>query len=225
MLETAERVNSQYEANNYVFNRQLKAYELAKEMVSGKILELGSGEGYGIDLLSPKADIYQAVDKFDTTIDFDKNKNVRFTKLTIPPLSGIQDNSYDFVVAFQLIEHIEEDRDLVKEINRVLVKGGKFIVTTPNIKTTLSRNPWHIREYTKEELHELLKSSFHKVETLGIFGDVLVDEYYQENKRSVDRIMKYDIFNLQYRLPRSVLKIPFDILNHLNRKKNPSKIK
>ncbi|MFT4851590.1 MAG: hypothetical protein ACI83B_004157, partial [Sediminicola sp.] len=33
------------------------------------------------------------------------------------------------------------------------------------------------------------------------------------------RIMRFDIFNLQYRLPAPLLRIPYDILNRMNRNK------
>jgi hypothetical protein len=42
-------------------------------------------------------------------------------------------------------------------------------------------------------------------------------EYYEKNKASVKRITRFDIFNLQYRLPRRLLQIPFDIANKMNR--------
>ena len=59
----------------------------------------------------------------------------------------------------------------------------------------------------------------------GITGNEKVMEYYEQNKRSVKRITQFDIFNLQYRLPPSVLKIPYEILNRWNRNKLQSNAK
>jgi hypothetical protein len=42
-------------------------------------------------------------------------------------------------------------------------------------------------------------------------------KYYEENKRSVEKITRYDIFDLQHRLPAFMLKIPYEILNRINR--------
>ncbi len=50
-------------------------------------------------------------------------------------------------------------------------------------------------------------------------GNEKVMSYYDQNRRSVEKITRFDVFNLQYRLPRAVLQIPYDILNRLNRKK------
>jgi hypothetical protein len=44
-------------------------------------------------------------------------------------------------------------------------------------------------------------------------------DYYNKNKESVNKVMKYDIFNLQWILPRQVLQVPYDIMNRRNRKK------
>ena len=44
-------------------------------------------------------------------------------------------------------------------------------------------------------------------------------KYYQENKRSVEKITRFDIFKLQHWLPAALLKIPYDYLNRANRKK------
>ncbi len=84
---------------------------------------------------------------------------------------------------------------------------------------SLTRNPWHIREYTVEELKTLFLKYFKSVGAKGVFGGPKAMEYYQKNKESVHKIMRFDVLNLQYRLPRQLLEVPYDILNRLNRKK------
>ena len=123
------------------------------------------------------------------------------------------------MISFQVIEHIRRDGDFVREIARVLRPGGCFIVTTPNAPMSLTRNPWHVREYTAEGLRKLLAGSFSTVEALGVFGDEKVMDYYEENRRSVRRITRFDILDLQHRLPRRLLQLPYDLLNRLNRRK------
>jgi SAM-dependent methyltransferase len=122
-------------------------------------------------------------------------------------------------VSFQVIEHIENDFLYLKEIHRVLKPGGVALITTPNRKMSLSRNPWHVREYLADELNALAAKIFKHVEMKGITGNEKVMEYYEQNKKSVNRITRFDIFNLQYKLPASILRIPYEILNRYNRNK------
>ena len=111
------------------------------------------------------------------------------------------------------------DEEFVREVSRVLRKGGVFIVSTPNAPMSLTRNPWHVREYTAEELRQLLGSCFPGIEALGVFGNEQVAAYYEKNRRGVERITRFDPLDLQHRLPRWMLQIPYDLLNRLNRRK------
>ena len=219
ILQTAERSSHLDPSENVIYQRHLVAYKEAAKMISGTVLEIGSGEGYGIMELAPIADKYIAVDKYDTYIsdELKCENDITFIQTEVPPLKDVADNSVDFAVTFQVIEHIQNDELFLKEIRRVLKRGGKLIMTTPNVKMSLTRNPWHIREYSPEQMRNVLKSVFKDFELKGVFGNKKVMDYYQKNKDSVRKITRWDIFNMQYWLPRWFLQIPYDILNRFNR--------
>lgn len=221
IIQTAERHSAKLPSDNVMHQRHMIAYSEAAGRVSGHILEIGSGEGYGIEYLSSKADQYTAIDKFPSQYDISdsEKKKVHFHQMSVPPFKNIADNTFDFVVSFQVIEHIKDDSFFIREIYRVLKPGGKLILTTPNREMSITRNPWHIREYLSNELENLVKKTFSNVEMKGVFGSEKVMKYYQANKESVAKITRFDIFDLQYKLPRQILQIPYDILNRINRKK------
>jgi SAM-dependent methyltransferase len=218
-MSTAERVSATDASDNYVLQRSIFAYLEATKIVKGTVLEIGTGSGYGVKYMAPVVDKFVTIDKFVCDVDFKEHPNVEFRQMTVPPFAGISDNTFDFVVTFQVIEHIKNDDLFVKEIARVLKPGGKLIVTTPNRNMSLSRNPWHIREYRPKELSELLKKHFRTIDAKGVYGNQTVMSYYEKNKESVQRIMKYDVFKMQWWLPRQVLQVPYDIMNRRNRKK------
>lgn len=216
---TTEIASDKLVSDNPIHQRLLKAYIIAKDLVNGDLLEVGCGEGRGVELLSPKCKSYLALDKITDVIEklSSQYPNVNFKQAVVPPFTGVEDNSFDWVVSFQVIEHIQDDKKFLEEIHRVLKPGGKAIISTPNIKMTLTRNPWHVREYTAQQLESLCKAIFSKVDAKGVAGNDKVMDYYEANKKSVEKITRFDIFNLQYRLPASFLRIPYDIMNRLNR--------
>lgn len=216
-LHTAERVSRTDVSDNYVFQRSILAYHYAAGLVSGDVLEIGTGMGYGIEIIAPSATSYTTIDK-NCAYDASLPDNTRFQQMEVPPI-GFADESFDYVISFQVIEHIKRDKDFVKEVSRVLRKGGKFIVSTPNAPMSLTRNPWHIREYTEQQLLDLLSADFSSIEAYGVNGNEKIMQYYEQNRRSVERIMRFDILDLQHRLPRWILQIPYDVMNRLNRRR------
>ncbi len=215
-MKTAERVSLSV-AENFVYQRSRLAYVKASELISGCVLEIGTGTGYGVDIIAPHALHFTTIDKFRSEKLATLPANVEFMEATAPPLP-FADESFDCVVSFQVIEHIKRDREFVREVWRVLKPGGCFIVTTPNRPMSLTRNPWHVREYRIEELRELL-GDFRSVECRGVGGNERVWEYYEKNRESVHRIMRFDLLRMQWWLPRWLLRIPYDIMNRLNRRR------
>ncbi len=219
-IRTAERVSAEA-SDNFVFQRSLLAYHAAAERLSGTVLEIGTGTGYGIRVVAPHTDRFITIDKHRPANLPELQRqaaNVEFRTATVPPLP-FDEAAFDCVISFQVIEHIEQDAEFVREVHRVLRPGGKFIVTTPNAPMSLTRNPWHVREYRAEELRALLQGPFAQVEMLGVSGNERVTAYYECNRESVRRIARFDIFDLQHRLPRQLLQIPYDWLNRQNRRK------
>lgn len=217
---TTEITSDKIPSDNPIHQRLLSAYYHAQDFITGDLLELGCGEGRGVELLAPLASSYVGIDKIKPIIDGlkDKFQGYKFLDGVFPPFP-FEDNQFDTIVTFQVIEHVKKDEDFIKEIHRVLKPGGRALVTTPNIKMTLSRNPWHIREYTAEQLTALCMKYFDQVDMKGIAGSERVLDYHEQNRKSVNKIMKFDVLNLQHHLPAALLRKPYEILNRMNRKK------
>lgn len=204
-----------------IHNRLFSGYVFAKDLVKGDTLEVGCGVGRGIETLIGNTTTFTGIDKNKSLTDSLKEKfpTVTFLNMSIPPFKGLEDNSFDTIVSLHVIEHIEDDKKFIDEIYRVLKPGGTAILSTPNKNLSFARNPWHIKEYTKDSLLDMVKGKFSESNIRGIAGSEKVQAYMDENKKNVDKIMRFDIFNLQWNLPASFLRLPYEILNRKNRKK------
>ncbi len=219
MYKTTEITSAEIKSDNPVHQRLLFPYVEAAQIVRGNVLEIGCGWGRGLDLLTKAADHYTGIDKNDALITAlsAEYRNATFIAANIPPLARLSDNQFDFIVTFQVIEHISDDDLFIREVHRVLKPGGKLLLTTVNRTFSLTRNPWHVREYDAAGLKALLARYFPTLETRGIHGNDKVMTYYEQNKESVKKLTRFDIFDLQHRLPRRLLQVPYDLMNRLNR--------
>lgn len=219
MYKTTEIASSEIVSDNPVHQRLLFPYQYVSHLVSGNLLEIGCGTGRGVAVLADKISSYTGVDKNEALLNqlSQQYPDFKFIDMFLPPLKDIPSDTFDFVITFQVIEHIENDDYFLKEAARVLKPGGKLYLTTVNKVFSLTRNPWHVREYLADELANLMRKHFSEVETLGVHGNEKVMAYYEENKKSVAKITRFDIFNLQYKLPRTWLQVPYDLANRLSR--------
>jgi SAM-dependent methyltransferase len=216
-------------ANNVTYQRCLYAYDFAIPYIAGKkVVDIGCGLAYGTSLMAAHADRITGIDYDQQTIEANKIRykhitNLDFLRSAVPPLA-LEDNSVDVVTAFQFIEHIENRDEFIKDVLRVLRPGGKLLITTPNAKKSLARNPFHVHEYTFDEMKEELRSAGAEFELKGLQGDEKVNKYYEENGKWVRRILRFDVFGLHKKLPAGLLTVPYNWITSLMRKNLMDKV-
>jgi len=144
MIQTTEITSGDIASDNPIHQRLLFAYFKARSYVSGQLLDIGCGEGRGIHYLRDEVLSYTGIDKNPEVLEVLKKQypGNNFLEMNIPPFEGFAGEKFDTVVSFQVIEHIDNDDLFIEEIHRVLSKNGLAILSTPNIRMSLTRNPW-----------------------------------------------------------------------------------
>ncbi len=92
-----------------------------------------------------------------------RRTNVREVLFDDMTSSSLPSDAFDCVVAVEVLEHVERDADFVREVRRVLKTDGVFLMTTPNGDFVRNTNPDHKRHYTRQQLSDLLSSTFDNV--------------------------------------------------------------
>lgn len=183
---TGERTVPGIPEENYWFRRHEVVYlDLRARCADLEVLEAGSGEGYGANMI---ADVAARV----TCVDYDISavEHVRARYPRVEMLHGnlaqlpLPDASVDTVVNFQVIEHLWDQAQFLRECFRVLRPGGELLVSTPN-RITFSPgrdtplNPFHTRELNAVELTELLVDA-------GFEVSVMTGVHHGERLRALD---------------------------------------
>ncbi len=218
------------DTNNVTYERCQFAYEFALPLIKGKtVLDVGCGLAYGTALMAESAASIVGVDYDQSVVDdntrqYSAIKNLSFQRVTVPPLP-FADESFEVITSFQFIEHIHPRKEYLKECIRVLKPGGKLYVTTPNTKRSLARNPFHIHEYTFEEMRNEVSSLTKNFELKGLNGNDKVKQYYEENGKFVRNILKWDVLGLHKKLPASWVTVPYNFITSIMRSKLKEKVK
>jgi SAM-dependent methyltransferase len=127
-------------------------------------LEIGCGTGFVISyiqrmmprLVISGSEIYSEGLKF---------VSVRLKDVTLYQMDARQipfNNEFDLIGVFDVIEHIEDDSNVLQQINKALKPGGKVVITVPQHKflwTKIDELSYHKRRYTKQELEQKITTA------------------------------------------------------------------
>src|SRR3990167_2288256 len=157
-----------------------------------KIVDVGCGIGVGTNILSEEADFVWGIDKNLNSIKFAtqafsriKNGIYYSSQVTFEQMDIMEDSreflKFDVVVVVEVIEHIKEAKRFIETLIRKFDKRKPedpttYFFSTPNrnndkIQKDRPKNSYHVREYTSEEVMNLLRGFFSNVELFNDKGE------------------------------------------------------
>jgi len=145
-----------------------------------------------------------------------RRPNLRYIVCDLDRIASLGE-LFDVVSSFQVIEHLRDPEPFLQQVQCVLRPGGEFILTTPNRLMTRVENPYHVREYTAEELQALLCRFFPHVTLLGVFGDEHALAYERARAANAQGILRWDPLGLRRLLPRKLVEFAYPHLARLVR--------
>lgn len=151
-----------------IWYEHMHRYALALELVQGKtVLDAACGEGYGSALLAGRAESVTGVDISEQAVRHASERysadNLAFRAADCCALP-FDDDSFDCVVSFETLEHLENQQQLLSEFRRVLKDDGFLVISSPDKAVYTDQhgndNEFHVKELYRDELNDLLTGHF-----------------------------------------------------------------
>ncbi|TVL43137.1 class I SAM-dependent methyltransferase [Brachyspira hyodysenteriae] len=111
--------------------------EYLKNIDYNKLLDIGSGTGYLINMLKKykaTAEFY-GLDLSEEMINISKSKNIKDAEFILGSANKLpfNDNTFDIVTCIQSFHHYPYPDEAMKEVYRVLKKGGIYILSDTGV--------------------------------------------------------------------------------------------
>jgi SAM-dependent methyltransferase len=157
------------ECQREIWYEHMHRYAFATGLVAGRrVLDAACGEGYGSALLGRFAARVSGVDIDPEAIAHARARyaddgRIEFFEADCCALP-FDDDSFDCIVSFETVEHLDNQSGLFGELRRVLKPEGFALISSPDREVYSgelgNENPWHVRELDRAEFERLVADHF-----------------------------------------------------------------
>lgn len=137
------------------------------------VLDAGCGDGVLLDLLGRQGALAVGLDAEQVGLELARQELKR-RGTTASLIQGICEalpfclGAFDAILAVEVIEHLEDPDRFMSEAGRVLTDEGILIVTTPRRREgEPPKSQFHVREFSRDELTDMLTRHFPQSEVFG----------------------------------------------------------
>lgn len=172
ILYQSEEKNFWFRGRNKIIGNAVARFLSPKS----RILEVGCGTGYVSRYLKKMGYHIECSDLFFDALQFCKERNAgeRYYQCNLTDRLFVEE--FEGVCAFDVLEHIEEENLVLKNIYDALKPGGFLFITVPADKrlwSSLDIYAEHKRRYSMQELRLIIESNGFKVIKLSYFMTLL----------------------------------------------------
>jgi len=191
------------------YSIQKREYQFASKYIkdSDKVLDVGCGWGFFKSYI-PNSD-YLGIEFSKESKQKCEERNIKVTSTLIEDMP--KDNKFDVVVAFQVLEHIENPIGFVKSMRDVTKENGLIILSVPNVDSfnSLQENnylnypPHHISWWSKDSLvylaHqldlEIVDFEFDKLESTSLYYSISLKQKFNKIFNRGDSLIRDNPFD------------------------------
>lgn len=144
--------------------RESSVEDVSKTWPAGRFVEMGAGTGHMTRIFLERGFSGACHDLGDDSRQM-LRKNLAFAgerMQVVDQLSELAIGSYDYLFAFEVLEHIEQDLAVLRDWMRYLKPGGRILISVPAHQRKYGRQDelvGHVRRYEKEALRSLLAAA------------------------------------------------------------------
>ncbi|RJP19209.1 MAG: glycosyltransferase [Candidatus Omnitrophota bacterium] len=154
-------------------------FERVARLIGKRVLEIGSGNGNFTRFLMGR-ELVVATDCSNNHLHtirrrFVQNDHFRihFFDASQPPDEELSNHKVDTVICLNVLEHIEDDLNALKNMRALLVPGGRLLLLVPCIKAlygSLDIGLEHFRRYSRNELIERVRQAGFEIDDAFFFN-------------------------------------------------------
>jgi len=146
-----------------------------------RLLEIGSGTGGNLGMLSEFGSVVglemsaEAI-RFAARLPEVRAGRVKLVEGRCPEALDAIQGSFDLICLFDVLEHIESDSTVLRDLSRLLAPGGRIMVTVPACPSLWSEHDvklHHFRRYTKDSLNAAFGQAGLDVSRVSHFNTLL----------------------------------------------------
>jgi SAM-dependent methyltransferase len=160
-------------APRFVLRRD-RVLPLVEGLPAGRVIEVGCGSGALLRELAQRGHDCVGLETSPDAVEVAGQMLADFPKARV--LAQAEpgwEESFDLLMAFEVLEHIEDDRGALKDWVRWLRPGGKVILSMPaHMAMWSQRDAWagHYRRYGRDEMVRLAEAAGLKIDKLECYG-------------------------------------------------------